>query len=314
MFRKLMRLFDRSGIIRDGSEVVSAVGAIRKMGLSSRSILIHACDGNQYVLKTAAGSTCAESSFREALGSELATLVGLPIPRWKPICVSESFMESSAHLWPQGNTEARCNPSSGYYFGSERVGGGANERLYDYLPHSWMNRIANRADFIGMLLLGSWANTANHRQVVFVHDIASSKVRAVFIGHGAMFSSLMTTLLHPAEGRYSDRRIYDDCWSEETFTCWKEKIVSITQSSLRRLFFRIPDQWQNGYRQDQLVSCLLARQAAFRKLSFRDFDLSLRGMREKPSTTLYVDIAQRVGSLPHSSNCISLSAESVQIV
>jgi hypothetical protein len=302
MFRKLMGLLVPSRDSREGFQKVSAVDPIRKLGLLSRSLLIKASDGHQYVLKMTSGASCNEMSLHEAFGSELASLLGLPVPRWRAIHVSESFLQRTTDMWPTDDGASQ----PGYYFATELLGSRPDERLHDYLPSSWMNRVVNRDDFVGTLLLDTWLGAAANRQAVFVQDAKSASIRAVFIGHGKMISPLMRTLLYPTAGQYSNKRIYDDCWNPETFSYWKDKIISAPKSSLQALGLAIPTQWKYR-RYHQLLDLLLTRRKEFKQLTFAHFDLAAK-VYVTPQTTSCRDIAFRAGQSSALTSSVVISA------
>jgi hypothetical protein len=239
---------------------ISAVSLIRKTGSRSNSILIEATDGLRYVVKIPMGRSDARSALREALGSELATLIGLPVPPWQPIFLSESFIRNCPEISSESLDSAREWPTSGYYFGSQCFGTRAGDRIYDYLPVTWMDRIENRADFVGMLLLDLWANNTRRRQAIFIHREKETAVRVAFIGHRQMFASEHCVFLQPLATRYSDSRIYRDHWTESTFSYWRDRIASLTESTLTGFVPRMPGDWSKDCDVNQIVSVLLVRQ------------------------------------------------------
>jgi hypothetical protein len=231
-------------------------------------MLIQASDGLSYVLKMASRKLKNELPLREALGSELATRIGLTVASWQPIYVSDDFIDDCLGSWPQAPDGSKLRPESGYYFGSQQLGSKAGERVYDFLPSALLSRIENRPEFVGMLLLDIWANHANYRQAVFLHPSDSSSLKAVFIDHGAMFSNERDVLLTPMAGRYSDSRMYKGYWTEPIFSFWQERISSIRESSLRESLSRIPHVWTRDCHVARIVSELLVRQDRLRKLKF----------------------------------------------
>jgi hypothetical protein len=52
--------------------------------------------------------------------------------------------------------------------------------------HSWVDRIENRADFLGALVLDLWANNCDRRQSVFFTD-DRDRLHARFIDSDSMF-------------------------------------------------------------------------------------------------------------------------------
>jgi hypothetical protein len=50
--------------------------------------------------------------FNEAMGTELYRAVGLPVPDWKPLIVTEEFLEENPQCWFE-TPEGSLKPESG---------------------------------------------------------------------------------------------------------------------------------------------------------------------------------------------------------
>jgi hypothetical protein len=70
------------------------------------------------------------------------------------------------------------------------------------IPHSWIERIENRADFVGVLILDLWANNCDRRQVVFLSD-DNDRLHASFIDNDYLFWGKVQSLPVIAEGVHS---------------------------------------------------------------------------------------------------------------
>ena len=250
-----------------GGKVVSAVRVIRVLANASNRLLVMATDGRMYVLKLYDNQTKNQRLLKESLGTELAATLGLPVPRWNAVHISEQFLDTFADLWKHLE-----RPTAGYYFGSEMIGQDLGERISDTLPRRYLEKIDNRSDFVGALLLDVWACSAGHRQTVFLNNVGSDAYKAVFIGFSQMFSSHSDISAKAGSGRYSDAKIYEGQWSESVFSFWQRKILSLRESKLRALPDRLPDEWIASNNAEQMIVGLVAGQKLIKRLQFRSFD------------------------------------------
>ncbi len=166
------------------SNCVSVTRFIRKLRGGSQPILVEASDGFKYVVKFVNNPQGRDVPFNEAMGSELYGAVGLPVPAWKPLTVTEQFLHQNTQCWFETATGFQ-KPESGLCFGSSYLGR-AGLTLWEILPRSSFSRVLNRSDFTLAWLLDVAANHTDCRQAVF--EEKPEGIRATFIDHGHMFS------------------------------------------------------------------------------------------------------------------------------
>jgi hypothetical protein len=249
-----------------GGETVSAVSLVRILANAPNRLLVSASDDCFYVLKLYTNHTKDRALLRESLGTELAASIDLPVPCWRPIYVSNEFINSNGSIW----TNER--PTEGYYFGSELIGPhNSRYRVYDYLPASRMGNIENRSVFVGALLLDIWANNSQHRQVIFLQE-TKPKFQAVFIGFREMFSTHLDNPESLMAGSYCRGCIYEECWNESVFSLWQRRIISVKETQLRELVLQLPGHWVNEDEVERIISRLLLDQEIIRELEFGSFD------------------------------------------
>src|ERR1039457_415092 len=107
---------------------------IRNFHGGSQPILAQASDGLQYVVKFNNNLQGPNVPFNESVGSELYRACGLAVPSWKPLLVSDTFLDQNPDCWMQ-TPEGRLRPASGLCFGS-RFLGAEGTRLLEILPGS----------------------------------------------------------------------------------------------------------------------------------------------------------------------------------
>lgn len=231
--------------MRNSLNAICAVKFVRKMRGGSQSSLIEAEDGNCYIVKFAENPQGSQVLLHEALGSELMRHLGFPVPVWRPIQVTSTFINRNPEVWFQTNTPGHRRPPAGLHYGSRLVPTDADQSLYEFLPSTWYTRISNRENFLGLLLFDLWAKHRDNRQAVFLHREGSRTAQTVFIDHGHLFGTV------PA-GRESgqirvamfrDQRIYVGLDIRSTLPSWEARIREIDSARLESLGQCIPPEW-----------------------------------------------------------------------
>jgi len=172
-----------------------------------QSSLVRASDGCRYVLKMLDNPEGRDNLFHEALGSGLAQVLGLPVPTWRVLDVSESFIEQNPQVWFE--SEGRLTrPSPGLHFGSAFVEALPGGEIYQMVPAGWYPRLVNAGDFLGVLLLDLLANHSDNRQALFVQIPGTRQLKAVFIDHGQMFGHTDSLRMRIGRARFLDTRVY----------------------------------------------------------------------------------------------------------
>lgn len=226
---------------------------IRKMRGGSQPILAQASDGNLYVVKFNNNLQGVNLPFNESMGTELYRACGLPVPPWKPLLVSDAFLDENPACWietPQGT----LRPNSGVCFGSCFLGGHGIQ-LFEILPGSFFPRIQNRKDFWLAWLLDICAGHSDNRQAIFT-EIAPGRFNAVFVDHGHLFGGPKGDQ-NPAcrASRYLDARAYDDSTADLMLTLsgFADKL------SVRGLWDQaqaLPSEWKVDSAVRNLAMCL----------------------------------------------------------
>jgi len=234
------------------SNVLRAKAVIRKINNGSNTVLVRASDGLLYVIKMMDGLKGPNVLANEALGNELAKYLGLAVPDWRPIELSEAFIEKYLLLHWTGSESWLDRPGPGLYFGSLAVGQDDLESVLDELPENWLNRIGNRKDFVGMLLLDLWANQIGTRSAILVNSSDQSKVTAVFIDNSRMFGGFWgIEEQRRGTALYHDRRVYADLDFNRIFNWWLQKAIAMDEKMLLQVARAVPRQWHDsGYLQD----------------------------------------------------------------
>jgi hypothetical protein len=186
--------------------IVFVTRYIRRLHGGSQPILAEASDGQLYVVKFTNNPQGANLPFNESLGHELYSAFGLATPAWRPLLLTETFLDQNSACWMEGQEEV-LRPTSGLCFGSRFLGSNG-KRLREIIPDTSFKRIINHGSFWLAWMIDICARHVDNRQAIFVED-AKGQLRAFFIDHGHLFGGPKGGQeQHFLASRYLDPRIY----------------------------------------------------------------------------------------------------------
>lgn len=226
---------------------------IQNLRGGSQPILAQASDGLLYVVKFTNNAQGANLCFNESAGSELYRAFGLPVPLWKPLLVTESFVDRNPDCWMQ-TPAGRLRPDSGFCFGS-RFLGREGVRLLEVLPGNGFQRIRNREEFWLAWLIDICADHADNRQAIFLED-SRHNLEAFFIDLGHLFGG-PTGEQEPRllASRYLDPRIYAGVSSQYLLTL-EEVTRRLDADRLWQQINMLPENWKTVPALDAFAQCL----------------------------------------------------------
>jgi len=243
---------------------VPAATFLYKLCGSSQPSIVQGEDGAFYVVKFR-GFPGHQCLINEVIGTELIRGMGLPAPNWVPIAISNDFIEQNPGLWFHTDGSS-IRPLPGLHFGSRLIEAAEEQRTYQTIPHSWIDRIENRADFLGMLVLDLWANSCDRRQAVFLSD-ARNRLHATFIDNDFMFGGKFGfEVTCPRRAMVYDLDIYRGLWDGQTVEKWSRIIDGIGDNAIRLILDSVPDGWANGQVRRDIAEQLRARRATLPSL------------------------------------------------
>jgi len=181
---------------------------IRHLRGGSQPILARASDGHQYVVKFANNLQGRNLAFNEAVGSRLYEICHLSVPDWRPLLVSDRFLDENQPCWIQ-TQNGQLRPESGLCFGSRYLGE-EGIRLFEILPGSSFRRVQNLQDFWLAWMIDICAGHTDNRQAIFKQQ-DDGQLSAVFMDHGSMFFGPNGNQRpHLRASAYLDMRIYEE--------------------------------------------------------------------------------------------------------
>ena len=243
---------------------VPAASFLYKLCGSSQPSILQGEDGAFYVVKFR-GFPGHQSLINEVIGTELIRCMGLPAPDWAPIAISNDFIERNPGLWfcTDGSP---IKPLPGLHFGSRIIEAAEEQRTYQMIPHSWIDRIDNRADFLGVLVLDLWANNCDRRQAVFLRD-GQKRLHAYFIDNDFMFGGKFGFgVTCPRRAMVYDLDIYSGLWSGQAVKKWTNIVDGIGESAIRWIVNSVPDGWANEQMRRDIANQLRSRRTILPRL------------------------------------------------
>jgi len=224
-----------------GSNFARVTGYIRNLRGGTQPILAQASDGLLYVVKFTKNLQGSNLPFNESIGTEIYRACGLAVPSWKPLLVTNAFIDQNPDCWMQ-TPEGKLQPESGLCFGS-RFLGGDGIRLLEILPGTSIKRIRNLEGFWLAWLIDICAHHADTRQAIFQED-ANGGLNAFFVDHGHLFGGPKGDQ-HPhfLASRYLDPRIYQSV-SSRCLLNFQRILGSSDVDQLWQTVHELPQDWR----------------------------------------------------------------------
>lgn len=264
------RPWDRTSVPQDSMVPLTATAVLRRMRGGAQSVLMRASDGALYVVKMMGNPQGPNVLANEVLGNELACHLGLSVTKWRPITLTDDFLDRNPHCWFETHG-SRERPSAGLHFASRVVGQEPCTKVYEVVSGATFARTRNREDFMAMLVLDLWANHTDNRQAVFLCADSVQGLTAVFIDHGHMFGGPWgNEQRNRGASMYLDRRVYECPELEDIFEDWLGKIRSIDEAVLIELAKAIPDGWADDDYLQRVMAQLRSRRYSLGALLERE--------------------------------------------
>jgi hypothetical protein len=236
-----------------GDGYTQIIRYIRNLRGGSQPILVQASDGLNYVVKFTNNLQGPNLLFNEGAGCELYRACNLPVPKWKPLLLTDKFLDANPDCWMQ-TPERILRPQSGLCFGS-RFLGGDGIRLLEILPGGSFSRVRNRADFWLAWLIDICAAHVDNRQAIFVED-AWGWLHGYFVDHGHLFRGPKGEhRFHYRASRYLDPRIYLHLPSRHINVLFTIA-ANLSVDRLWRKIQALPEDWKTTSALNGFTECL----------------------------------------------------------
>lgn len=242
-----------------------AVEHVRKLRGGAQAHLMRCDDGHYYVVKFKNNPQGVRILANEMLAGKLARSLGLPVPEPEVVEVSDWLVEHTPEMYIQWGVErVRC--ASGFQFGSRFPCDPLRTPVYDFLPDSLLQAVANRDGFLGMLVFDKWTCNCDSRQSVFYRPASgnSQQYVATMIDQGFCFNANEWNFPDaPLRGLYSRLSVYEGVVGLNSFEPFLSRLEYLAEDFLEEAAASVPPEWYEGRMEEiqALLSALAARRA-----------------------------------------------------
>jgi hypothetical protein len=265
---------------------------VRKMRGGAQAHLIEADDGHCYVVKFMDNPQHRRILVNELLASVFLDYLQIATPPWAIIRVSAEFLRDSPDVHIQLG-DRRHPVTAGWHFGSRYPVPPDRQAVYDFLPDSLLEKVANFHDFLGVFVFDRWAGNADSRQAIFFRARLrewlseaqeTHPLRMGFLAHmvdnGFLFEGPHWKFTDsPLQGLYFRPLVYKDVRGLDSFQPWLDRVRHFPEEVVDDAVKQIPPEWLAG--EEEGLEKLLLKLMARRK-RIGDLVEACRGSRANP--------------------------------
>ncbi len=258
---------------------IPARNFVRRMRGGAQAHLLECGDGHHYVVKFRNNPQHRRILVNEWIGAAVFRYLRLLTPPTAIVEVTASWIAEQTEIGLQMGTRIVA-PEPGWHFGSRFPGHPDRLAVYDFLPDQILDKLHNRAHFVGALVADKWLGNADARQAVFfranvrehggeqTHPLQKAFL-AQMIDHGFVANGPHWDFPDvPVQGLYSRHHVYAEIRGWEQLEPWLSQVESFPSEVLDQAWRSMPPQWLEGEEEEfaRLMEALLKRRSRIRKL------------------------------------------------
>jgi hypothetical protein len=234
---------------------VRARTLIRKMRGGAQAHLIQCDDGEHYVVKFTNNPQHRRILINEWLSCAFLRFLQIHVPDTAIVELTPEFIANTPDLFLSMGSRREPVPP-GLHFGSRLSVDPERVAIFDFLPEKLLDKVENRADFLGTLIFDKWVGNVDTRQAVFFRARAktwtplkgsgSSRIGflAQMIDHGFAFNGPHWQFQDSSlQGLYFRTSVYDVVQSLESFQPWLEMVENFPLEAIDSAWKEIPRCW-----------------------------------------------------------------------
>jgi hypothetical protein len=259
---------------------VNARRFIRKMRGGAQAHLLEADDGDCYIVKFQNNPQHRRILVNEFVAAEILAHLQISCPDHGLVRLSPEFLAANPEVHLQLGTN-RTPIEPGWHFGSRYPGNPDTLAVYDFIPDSLLNQVANAEQFLAVLAFDRWVANADGRQSIFFRaqlkdwlarpGIPPRKLGfvALMIDHGFAFNGPHWDFPESAiTGLYPRRVVYSKVKSLDDFEPWIDRISNFPPEVFDKAQRQIPPEWieHDDERLQRVFETLLRRGKRIREL------------------------------------------------
>jgi hypothetical protein len=191
-------------------------------------------------------------------------------PEIAVVNVSAEFLARNPDVHIQLHAR-RLAVEPGPHFGSRYPGNPSEAKVYEFVPDVLLDKVANRNEFLGALVLDKWTGNGDARQTLFTRPgirrepTSSHGARGFLVSmidQGYAFGGPQWRFYDsPAQGFYFRPTVYRHVRSRDDFQPWLDRVVLFPKQVLDNVRRQIPPAWIRGDEAsvDALLGKLMSR-------------------------------------------------------
>jgi len=252
---------------------VQAESLIRKMRGGAQAHLMRCEDGHFYVVKFLNNPQHRRILVNEWIASVFLNYLEISTPEAAIVDLPAPFLAENREICLQlGSRRVEVTP--GWHFGSRYPGDPGKVMVYDFLPDTLLEKVANAREFLGALVFDKWMGNADARQSIFyrarlrqrplpgVDPAPRTGFVASMVDHGYVFDGPHWNFPDSAlQGLYFRPSVYQKVRGWDDFQPWLDRVVHFPEEIVDQAQKQIPPAWleDDGDALQNLLEQLMAR-------------------------------------------------------
>jgi hypothetical protein len=235
--------------------------------------LVGCDDGRFYVVKFRNNPQHRRILVNEWIASVFLRYLEISAPEVAMVNVSREFLEANPEVHLQLGSR-RLDVEPGWHFGSCYPGHPAKVTVYDFIPDTLLEKVANLREFLGVLVFDKWMGNADARQSIFFRAHVKERPRAGaapplrlgfvahMMDHGYVFDGPHWTFADsPLQGLYFRPLVYQRVNSWDDFQPWLDRVTYFPEQVMDEACKQLPPEWLEGDERllEQLLMKLMTR-------------------------------------------------------
>lgn len=237
--------------------------------------LVECDDQRFYVVKFINNPQHRRILVNEWIASVFLDFLKISAPEIAMVNIGREFLDSNPEVYLQlGSHRLPIEP--GWHFGSRYPGDPSKITVYDFIPDTLLEKVANLDEFLGVLVFDKWMGNADARQSIFFRarlqegsrPKADHPLRMGFVAnmmdHGYVFEGPHWTFTDsPLQGLYFRPLVYQKVRSWDDFQPWLDRVLHFPEEVVDEAYKQIPPQWLAG--EEDMLEALLVKLLSRRK-------------------------------------------------
>ncbi len=248
---------------------VNARQMIRKMRGGAQAHLVECEDSQFYVVKFQNNPQHRRILVNELVASVFLEYLQIAAPATNIIRVTDEFLLANPDVGLQLGSK-KIAVEAGWHFGSRYPGDPNRQAVYDFLPDTLLEKVANLQDFLGALVFDKWLGNSDARQAIFFRARVKEQIRAPgnpgfltnMMDHGFLFDGPHWQFTDsPLLGMYFRPVVYAHVRGLDDFQPWLERVLDFPEEVIDRAYKQVPPEWIAGEEADfeRLLERILKR-------------------------------------------------------